>query len=58
MKLAEEAVGRGEPQATTLLGRIYTDGLGVHRDDGKADEYFKRASDMGDVQGTVALGMS
>ncbi len=58
LKLAEEAAARGEPQANTLIGRIYSDGLGVQKDNRKADEYFKRASDMGDVQGTFALGMS
>ncbi|MBS0232941.1 MAG: SEL1-like repeat protein [Proteobacteria bacterium] len=58
LKLAQEAAARGEPQANTLIGRIYTDGLGVQKDDRKAFEFFQRASDMGDVQGTFALGMS
>jgi TPR repeat protein len=58
LKLAEEAAARGEPQANTLIGLIYGGGLGVQKDDRKADDYFKRASDMGDVQGTFALGMS
>ncbi|HML28004.1 MAG TPA: hypothetical protein PKE16_04040, partial [Hyphomicrobium sp.] len=29
MKLAQEAAARGEPQANTLIGRIYREGLGV-----------------------------
>jgi uncharacterized protein len=58
LKLSEDAAARGEPQANTLIGRIYIDGLGVQKDERKAADYFKRASDMGDVQGTFALGMA
>lgn len=57
LKLAEEAANRGEPQAYTLMGRIYADGLGVKKDDAKAAEYYRRAAQMGDVQGTFALGL-
>lgn len=57
-KLAQKAAARGEPQANTLIGHIYKDGLGVQKDDRKAVEYFKRAADMGDIQGTFALGLS
>lgn len=58
LKLAEEAAARGEPQANTLIARIYTEGLGVQKDDKKAFEYYQRASDLGDIQGTFALGLS
>ena len=58
LKLAQDAAAKGEPQANTLIGRIYDDGLGVPKDERKAVEYFKRASDMGDVQGAFALGIA
>jgi TPR repeat protein len=58
LKLAEEAAARGEPQANTLIARIYTEGLGVQKDDKKAFEYYRRAADMGDVPGTLALAVS
>ncbi len=58
LKLAEQAAEHGEPQANTLIARIYTEGLGVQKDDKKAFEYYKRAADLGDVQGTFALAIS
>jgi TPR repeat protein len=58
LKLAEEAFGRGEPQANTLIGRIYSEGLGVQKDDKKALEHYRRAAELGDVQGTFALGIA
>src|SRR5690349_21316305 len=58
LKLAEEAASRGEPQANTLIGRIYAEGLGVQKDLKRAFEYYRRAADLGDVQGTFALGLA
>jgi len=57
LKLAEEAAQRGEPQANTLIARIYADGLGVQKDDKKAYEWYARAAQLGDIQGTFALGV-
>jgi TPR repeat protein len=58
LKLAEQATSRGEPQANTLIARIYSEGLGVQKDDKKAFEYYRRAAELGDVQGTFALGIA
>ncbi len=58
MKLAQEAAKRGEPQAFTLIGRIYTDGLGVQKDDKLAYENYAKAAQLGDIQGTFAAGVA
>ena len=43
----QEAAQRGEPQANTLIARIYADGLGVQKDDKKAYEWYARAAQLG-----------
>ncbi|MBA2127047.1 hypothetical protein DLM45_12565 [Hyphomicrobium methylovorum] len=58
LKLAEEAAARGEPQANTLIGRIYTEGLGIKKDPVKAYSYFSKAAELGDVQGTFAIALA
>lgn len=57
LKLAGEAAKRGEPQSNTLIGRIYSEGLGVDQDDKAAAGWYARASELGDVPGTLALGL-
>ena len=57
LKLAEEAAAKGEPQAYTLIGRIYAEGLGVQRDDHKAYTAYAQAAELGDTAGTFALGI-
>lgn len=57
LKLAEEAAKRGEPQAHTLIARIYAEGLGVPKDEKAAVASYQRAADLGDVSGAFALGL-
>ena len=56
LKLAEEAARRDDPQAHTLIGRIYADGLGVPKDDSTAARWYARAAELGDIPGMLALG--
>lgn len=55
--LAEAAAAKGDPQAHTLLGRIYAEGLGPRLDLAEAARWFNRASDLGDIEGSFALGL-
>jgi uncharacterized protein len=57
LKLAQDAAARGEPQAHTLIARIYAEGLGVPKDEKAAVNWYTRAAELGDVQGTFALGL-
>lgn len=57
LKLAKAAALKGEPQANTLIGRIYAEGLGVNKDEKLAVDWFRRGSELGDVQGSFALGL-
>lgn len=57
LKLAEVAAARGEPQANTLIARIYAEGLGVGKDEKTAVNWYARAAEAGDVPGTFALGI-
>lgn len=56
MKLAEKATANKEPNAFTLLGRIYAGGLGVPKDMSKAAHYYKGGADLGDMHAIMALG--
>lgn len=56
LELAEKAARRDDPQAHTLIGRIYADGLGVPKDEGAAARWYARAAELGDIAGTLALG--
>lgn len=57
LKLAEEAAKRGEPQAYTLIGRIYGEGLGVGKDERKAFQSYSQAAELGDIPAAFALGI-
>ena len=56
LSLAKSAAGRGDPQAHTLVARIYAEGLGVAKDDVTAARWYARAAELGDVPAMVALG--
>lgn len=56
-KLAEEAAKRGDPQAHTLLGRLYQDGLGVPKDSASAIKWYMKGDELGDVNASFALGV-
>ncbi len=45
--LAELAARRDDPQAHTLIGRIYAEGLGVPKDEGTAARWYARAAELG-----------
>ncbi len=55
--LAVEADKRNEPQAATLLGRLFQDGLGVKQDKVLAATWFRRAAELGDTEGTFAFAV-
>ncbi len=56
LELAGEAANRNDPQAHTLIGRIYGDGLGVPKDEATAARWYARAAELGDTPGMLALG--
>lgn len=57
LDLAQKAAAKGEPQAHTLLGRIYAEGLGVGRDTAAAFKWYTKAAELGDKEGAFALGL-
>ena len=57
LELAKAAAERGEPQAPTLIGRIYQEGLGVGRDDVLAAQWYRRGAELGDTNAMFAFGV-
>lgn len=57
LKLAQEAATKGDPQAHTLVGRIYAEGLGVSKDEKLAAQWYARGAELGDVEAAFALGI-
>jgi TPR repeat protein len=57
LELAVQAAEHGEPQAHTLVGRIYSEGLGVTPNAPLAAQWFARAAELGDPEGMFAYGM-
>jgi TPR repeat protein len=57
LEVAMKAAERGEPQAFTLVGRIYSEGLGVGVNAALAAQWFARAAELGDAEGMFAYGM-
>ncbi len=57
IKEAKKAAERGEPQAFTLLGRIYSDGLGVAQSYQKAVSWYQQGAGKGDVDSQFALAV-
>ena len=57
LDLAERAAGKGDPQAHTLVGRIYADGLGVPKDEAVAARWYARGAELGDIEAAFALGL-
>lgn len=56
-KLAREAAKKGDPQAHTLMGRLYAEGLGVSKDLSTAIKWYAHGDELGDVQSTFALAV-
>ncbi len=57
LELAVKDAERGEPQAHTLVGRIYSEGLGVAPNGPLAAQWFARAAELGDPEGMFAYAM-
>lgn len=57
LDLAQKAAKGGDPQAHTLIGRIYQEGLGVKRDAATAAKWYARAAELGDTEGQFAYGI-
>ena len=56
-KLAESLANLGDPAAQTLLGEIYSRGLGVAQDMKKAAHWYKAAASAGSVEGQFRYAM-
>ncbi len=54
MKRVQET---SDPKSMTLLGELYSNSLGIKRDDAKAAEWYKQAADRGDREAMFALAM-
>ena len=57
LKLAEQEAAQGSKEAFTLMGEIYSGGLGVAQDYGKAADAYAKASDLGDANAQLSLGL-
>jgi len=57
LDLAQKAAEKGDPQAHTLVGRIYAEGAGVPQNLTLAAQWYARAAELGDVEGAFAYGV-
>jgi TPR repeat protein len=57
LELAVKAAERGEPQAHTLVGRIYSEGLGVTPNPPLAAQWFARGAQLGDPEAMFAYAL-
>jgi uncharacterized protein len=57
MELATKGADAGEPQAATLIGRLYQEGLGIKPDPVLAAQWYRRAAELGDLEGTFAFAV-
>jgi len=57
LDLAERAAKKGEPQAHTLIGRIYAEGLGVPKDEVVAAQWYAKGAELGDIEAAFSLGL-
>ena len=57
LKLAEEEAASGSKEAYTLIGEIYSEGLGVPQDLSKAADAYAKAADLGDANAQFSLGL-
>jgi uncharacterized protein len=57
LDLAVKGAEQGEPQAYTLVGRLYSEGLGVSPNMPLAAKWFLRAAELGDPEGAFAYAM-
>jgi len=57
LELAEKFAADGHPASHTLVGRLYSEGLGVPKDDKLAAQWFTRGAELGDVNAMFAIGL-
>lgn len=57
LNIAESEAGRGRADAYTLVGRIYSEGLGVSRDPVTGARWLARGAELGDVDAMFLLGL-
>ena len=57
LKLAEKQAQKSDPQAHTLLGRLYAEGLGVPKNEFTAAKWYRRGAELGDVEAMFAFGV-
>lgn len=57
LNIAEGEAGRGRADAYTLVGRIYSEGLGVSRDPVTGARWLARGAELGDVEAMFLLGL-
>jgi TPR repeat protein len=57
LDLAQKAAEKGDPQAHTLVARIYAEGAGVPQNLTLAAKWYARAAELGDVEGAFAYGV-
>ena len=56
LQLAEQEAQAGSKEAYTLMGEIYSEGLGVAQDFSKAAEAYTKAAALGDANAQFSLG--
>jgi uncharacterized protein len=57
LDLATKAAEKGDPQAHTLVGRIYAEGNGAPRNLALAAQWYSRAAELGDPEGMFAYAV-
>jgi TPR repeat protein len=57
LDLAVKAAQQGDPQAHTLVGRIFAEGAGTARDVALAGKWYARGAELGDAQAMFAYGL-
>jgi uncharacterized protein len=57
LELAMKAAERGEPQAHTLIGRIYGEGLGTSKNSVLAAQWYARGAELGDPEAMFAYAV-
>ncbi|MDP4409635.1 hypothetical protein QR507_25800, partial [Escherichia coli] len=56
LNLALKAAEKGDPQAHTLIGRIYVDGYGTQSNPALGAQWYARGAELGDPEAQFAYG--
>lgn len=57
LRLAEAKAKQDDPQAHTLIGRLYSEGLGVPQNELTAAKWYRRGAELGDIEAMFAFGV-